>query len=380
MEVLKQLPPNSIDSIVTDPPYEQGLMGKAWDSTGISYNVELWKECLRVLKPGGYLLSFGGSRTYHRMACAIEDAGFEIRDQIMWIYGSGFPKSQNISKMIDKKTGAEREVIGKSNSKGIKSGQDNMVGDNYECNGYDITTPSTEEAKQWDGWGTALKPAHEDIVMARKPLSEKTVVQNVLKWGTGGINIDGGRVELNGDYKSKSNGRPSLTGLGDNYNPEEANKPDTLGRFPANIIFDEEAGKILDEQSGFNKSTASIRKNNSGMGNIQKDTTTTFGKGDVFGGFNDSGGASRFFYCAKSSKRERGEGNTHPTVKPIALMEYLIKLVTPPNCIVLDPFAGSGSTLQAAKNIGCFFIGIEKDENYCAIANKRIAEAREGLN
>lgn len=194
-EGLKLLEDNSIDSIVTDPPYELGFMGKSWDKTGIAYNVELWHECLRVLKPGGHLLAFGGTRTYHRMACAIEDAGFEIRDQIQWIYGSGFPKSMDISKAIDKKLGAEREVIGQRKVTSSDLGQSS--GWNYLDTSkgvYNYTIPTTDEAKQWDGWGTALKPANEPIVVARKPLSEKTIAENVLKWGTGGINIDDCRI------------------------------------------------------------------------------------------------------------------------------------------------------------------------------------------
>jgi len=198
LEGMKLLDDNSVDSIVTDPPYELGFMGKKWDSTGIAYSVELWKECLRVLKPGGHLLAFGGTRTYHRMACAIEDAGFEIRDQMQWIYGSGFPKSHNISKAIDKKFGAKREVIKTVKGMGKQNPEWNGTAkgrkENYYKPEYQLTAPATPEAKQWDGWGTALKPAHEPIVVARKPISEKTIAENVLKWGTGGLNIDGCRI------------------------------------------------------------------------------------------------------------------------------------------------------------------------------------------
>ncbi len=389
LEVLKTLEDNSVDSIVTDPPYELGFMGKKWDSTGIAYNVELWKECLRVLKPGGHLLAFGGTRTYHRMTCAIEDAGFEIRDCIQWNYGSGFPKSHDISKAIDKKLGAEREVIGVCKRSGKEVGTYGAFKGNNK-----ITTPATPEAQEWEGWGTALKPANEPIVLARKPISEKTIAENVMKWGTGGINIDDCRIELNGDYKCKANGRPSLTGLGDNYDPSKANQPDTQGRFPANVILDEEAGRMLDEQSGITKSggtTTKGAKNNWGnprtpLNNIPPSV----------------GGASRFFYCAKASKKERNLGledvepttvddgrnkpidnpflrgktprqNTHPTVKPIKLMEYLITLITPPNGTVLDPFLGSGTTALAALNLGRFFIGIELNEEYCEIARRRVA-------
>ena len=295
----------------------------------------------------------------------------------LWL---GFPKSLDISKAIDKKLGAEREVIGvdevflrrNPNNTGVgrivtKSDGTTLDGRKtpYKKSKHagSITAPATPEAKQWDGWGTCLKPANEPIVLARKPISEKTVAENVLKWGTGGINIDDCRIELNGDYKCKANGRPSLTGLGDNYDPSKANQPDTQGRFPANVILDEEAGRMLDEQQE---------------------------------------GASRFFYCAKASKKERNMGledvepttvddgrnkpidnpflrgktlrqNTHPTVKPVKLMEYLITLVTPPNGIVLDPFLGSGTTALAALNLGRFFIGIELNEEYCEIARRRVA-------
>ena len=329
LEGLKLLDDNSIDSIVTDPPYELGFMGKKWDSTGIAYNVELWHECLRVLKPGGHLLAFGGTRTYHRMACAIEEAGFEIRDQIMWIYGSGFPKSMNIGKTFDKKeyklNATTETLFNNPNGK-----RDLTKRSDY---GYKFQ-PLSDNAKKWNGWGTALKPAHEPIVVARKPLSEKTIVDNVLKWGTGGINIDDCRIELNGDYKCKANGRPSLTGLCDNYDSSKANQPDTQGRFPANVILDEEAGEMLDEQSGK--------------------------------------GASRFFYCAKASKKERGEGNNHPTVKPLSLIKYLITLVTPPNGISLDPFEGSGTHAKVCKELGFNYLGFEIESAYCEISDRRV--------
>ena len=372
IEEMKKMESNSVDSIVTDPPYELGFMGKSWDSTGIAYNIDVWREALRVLKPGGHMLAFGGTRTYHRMACAIEDAGFEIRDMMQWLYGSGFPKSMDISKAIDKAARAKREIIGKSHSKGIRSGQNHIVGDNYECSGYPITIPATTEAKQWDGWGTALKPANEPIVVARKPLSEKTVAANVLKWGTGGINIDDSRIYRDPDDKSGwsvtgSKGSENRAMSGKNYTRDP--KPDNAGRFPANVLFDESAAAILDEQSGTLKSGSNCTRTKTGTflehGGLGKagDMQTTYG---------DSGGASRFFYCAKASKRERGEGNVHPTVKPLKLMEYLVTLVTPPNGVVLDPFMGSGTTGIATNNKGFNFIGIEKDEKYFNIANERI--------
>lgn len=368
LEGMKLLDDNSIDSIVTDPPYELGFMGKKWDSTGIAYNVDVWRECLRVLKPGGHLLAFGGTRTYHRMACAIEDAGFEIRDCIQWLYGSGFPKSMDISKAIDKKFGAKREVIKTVKGMGKQNPEWNGTAkgrkENYYKPEYQLTAPATPEAKQWEGWGTALKPANEPICVARKPISEKTVAENVLKWGTGGINIDGCRVGNEELVYSPKGIRPGQGNyVGDNYKP---NNPNTTvqGRFPANVIVDEEAGRMLDEQQG---------------------------------------GASRFFYCAKASKKERNMGledvepttvddgrnkpidnpflrgktlrqNTHPTVKPVKLMEYLITLITPPNGIVLDPFMGSGTTAVACIKTNRKYIGFELSEEYCKIAEKRISE------
>lgn len=387
LEVMRELPDNSIDAVVTDPPYELGFMGKKWDSTGIAYNVELWQEVLRVLKPGGHLLSFGGTRTYHRMACAIEDAGFEIRDQMQWIYGSGFPKSMDISKAIDKQAGAKREVIGRNPNSRENCNKSNTLYQSGTVGKTDyITAPATLEAKQWEGWGTALKPAHEPIVVARKPLSEKTVAENVLKWGTGGINIDGCRIELQEEGEDKR-----LGGKG-TWKTEKMAKnvykggfsgegvtSSKLGRFPANVILDEEAGKLLDEQSGISKSTNKLRNNKQSV--YAESEGRKYGKYNdcISFGFSDSGGASRFFYCAKASKKERGEGNNHPTVKPLSLMRYLVRLVTPPNGIVLDPFAGSGTTLEAATLEGFSFVGIEKQAEHIPYIKARIGRGYETL-
>ncbi len=396
-EGLKLLEDNSIDSIVTDPPYELGFMGKKWDSTGIAYNIELWQEVLRVLKPGGHLLAFGGTRTYHRMACAIEDAGFEIRDQMQWIYGSGFPKSYNLAKGIEgkltlgsaswnnwKTLNGEKETVSWGYSK-LQSEQKYRPNDYTEKNKQRVgkVNYSAEAAIQWDGWGTALKPANEPIVVARKPLSEKTVAENVLKWGTGGINIDDCRIEYdmtdtnpatNPLYR-KENGYKIMCG-NDNDGSSFRIKPEPMemnvnnrGRFPANVILDEEAGRMLDEQSGITKSggtTTKGAKNNWGnprtpLNNIPPSV----------------GGASRFFYCAKASKKERGEGNNHPTVKPIKLIEYLIKLVTPPNGVCLDPFEGSGTHALACINLGFNFIGFELNKDYYNIAIARINHAKQ---
>jgi len=314
-------------------------MNKKWDHSVPS--VEFWTECLRVLKPGGHVLSFGGTRTYHRMAINIEDAGFEIRDQIQWLYGSGFPKSHNIHKSLNKK-GIENKL---------------------------------------NGWGTALKPANEPIVLARKPLSEKTIVDNVLKWGTGGINVDGCRVEAKSqkDLKDIRSERPSKTSNKNEYSlnhgglegMDRSDRKHITGRFPANIILDEVAGKMLDEQSGPCKTGIITKKHTKDSEKIIKGK-----KPFITASHKDNGGgASRFFYCAKASKRERNKGaesNNHPTVKPIKLMEYLIKLITPPKGAVLDPFMGSGSTGVAAKKLGFKFVGIEIDKDYFKIAKARI--------
>jgi len=262
MEGMKLLDDNSIDSIVTDPPYEIGFMGKKWDSTGIAYNVDLWKECLRVLKPGGHLLAFGGTRTYHRMTCAIEDAGFEIRDCIQWLYGSGFPKSMDISKAIDKKFGAEREVLNRNPNSRENCNKSNTLYQSGTVGKTDyITAPATDQAKKWEGWGTCLKPANEPIVVARKPISEKTIVENVMKWGTGGLNIDGCRIPTDETITNHSRSTESSKSKG-KYGDSKAQEThqtqgQKLGRFPANVILDEEAGKMLDEQSGISKSSGS---------------------------------------------------------------------------------------------------------------------------
>lgn len=404
LEKLKDLDDNSVDSIVTDPPYGFSFMGKKWDYDVPS--IDIWKECFRVLKFGGHLLAFGGSRTYHRLAVNVEDAGFEIRDQIMWIYGSGFPKSHNVGKAVDKIQGNKRDVIRKRKD-GVAKINDNGI---YRINALSKNEvgmlkeyDETKGNSQWEGWGTALKPAHEPIVMARKPLSEKSIADNVLKWGTGAINIDESRIG-SADTRSKA----SMTALGQNsgwnkHNNKEVIAGSECGRFPANIMFDEEASKILDEQSGISKSVTSKR----GVGFSD---SKIYGKGDLSfdstRGYNDKAGASRFFYCSKTSKKDRDEGmaefkekkwvqfstknntsgepsnwskdrqtsykNIHPTVKPTKLMCYLVNLVTPKGGIVLDPFMGSGSTGKACVQKGFDFIGIEREEEYIQIANARI--------
>jgi DNA modification methylase len=411
-EIIATLDDNSIDAIVTDPPYELGFMGKKWDNTGIAYDVNLWAECLRVIKPGGHLLAFGGTRTYHRMACAIEDAGFEIRDSIHWLYGSGFPKSHDVSKAIDKANGRQfedRYALGRH----IKSSRLSHGFTQLEVNawfGYrdgcqhwerqdasgarvptltdysvlkerlglsdefdelvqriaaerqvvgtatlttlevapgegrerpqvvlDITAPATDGAREWQGWGTALKPAHEPIVMARKPLVG-TVAANVLQHGTGALNIDSARVgRVDGDV-SIAGKRTATFGTQETQSGGDGSggwKQNDEGRWPANLITD---------------------------GSIEAEWV-------------------RYFYSAKPSKRERNAGlnaaNTHPTVKPLALMRYLVRLVTPPGGTVLEPFAGSGTTLAAAILEGFDAIGCELTADYLPIIEGRIAWAQQ---
>ena len=415
LKQLKELADNSVDSIITDPPYELGFMGKSWDNTGIANNKEMWAECLRVLKHGGHLLAFGGTRTYHRMACAIEDAGFEVRDMIEWVYGSGFPKSLNIGKAIDKLQGNKREISGyeerfgregrKANC-GFKEEYVGASGTQDQSAMKPIMLPVSNEAKQWEGWGTAIKPAHEPICMARKPLAEKTVAENVLKWRTGGINIDASRVEIPKDDKGGfRKGDYTFNCEATNYKMREdgdAYRKDQhpQGRFPANLITDgsEEVRECFPDSNASKKSHRGKGSDGS------KGIYGVYGGESTIRGHNDSGGnASRFFksiiYQAKASKSDRNEGcegleekeglrtnaprenedvktptrqNNHPTVKPIALMQYLIKMITPKGGIVLDPFMGSGSTGKACIKDGFSFIGIEKEEEYFKIAEARI--------
>lgn len=350
LQVLKIFEENSIDSIVCDPPYELGFMGKSWDSTGIAFNKELWAECLRVLKPGGHLISFSGSRTYHRMAVAIEDAGFEIRDQIMWVYGSGFPKSLDVSKAIDKKAGAEREVIGKG-----KSGKTEIWNEEGTMGDFNITTPSTPQAKQWQGWGTALKPAHEPMVLARKPLSEKTVAENVLKWGTGAINIDECRVGDNGGTKKeKSEIKCSTESVGGYLNQQADLLVDGLGRWPANLIHD---GLETELAKFFYCPKANKKDRNDGLDEFEL---------KIGGGMNATvHGDSRTGHITVQQ-------NNHPTVKPTDLMAYLVRLVTPPGGTVLDPFNGSGSTGKACAREGFNYVGIDLSQEYLDISKARI--------
>ena len=367
LDTLKTLPDCSVDSIVTDPPYELGFMGKSWDNSGIAYNQDLWAECLRVLKPGGHLLAFSGSRTYHRMVMAIEDSGFEIRDQIMWLYGSGFPKSLDVSKAIDKAAGVlQHEGVGFT-----VAGRTDKGLPNPNTKGYVPPTPATSEAQQWQGWGTALKPAHEPIVVARKPLIG-TVANNVLTYGTGALNIDGSRVG--------SNGGTARDGLA--TEPNEAGWANmkghgiaelNAGRWPANVIHDG-SDEVL---AGFPISKSGVAVHRNGDGKVHNEIYGNYRNppmNDI--GYGDEGSAARFFYCAKASKSERNAGleglkGGHPTVKPLTLMRYLVRLVTPPNGIVLDPFLGSGTTAVAAILEGFEWTGCEMTEDYWPIIEAR---------
>ncbi len=439
LEQMQTLPDNSVDSIVTDPPYGINFMGKKWDYDVPS--VEVWREAMRVLKPGGHALIACGTRTQHRMVVNIEDAGFEIRDVVSWIYGSGFPKSLNVSKAIDKCNGdpnrlekftawmrttgiksreidaitgtnmgghyltaksqpaiptaalwaklrphiimeipawvdelidrieAEREVVGTQHR---AAGNDVNVPISAACgnkNGgwFDITAPATDAAKQWDGWGTALKPACEFFTLARKPMSEKTVAANVLKWGTGGINIDGCRVEGEKPLRETTEGKEGLFGMGS----RKAVGTTTQGRFPANLIHDGSQLVLeLFPENGdksparfFYCPKASKKDRDEGLEGFEEKQTTGGG------GTNDPNGDD---VCGKYGSVKALSKNHHPTVKPTALMAYFCRLITPPGGTILDPYMGSGSTGKAAIKEGFGFIGIDKDKDYYNIAKARI--------
>ena len=424
LDMLEVIEKESIDSIVTDPPYgltsitkrfgkensaecqygkdgsfqrlSKGFMGKEWDGSGIEYNVETWKKCYEVLKPGGYLLAFGGSRTFHRIAVAIEDAGFEIRDTIMWLYGSGFPKSLNISKTLEKREGMIEETTGTLfNNPGGK--RDLSKRSDY---GY-IYEPQLYLAKQWQGWGTALKPSFEPIIVARKPF-KGSLVDNVIEYGVGGINIDECRVKfIENENTLRPTGNKQYFGLSPNVNIIGGSE---MGRFPANTILTYDETDFDEVCGGFPNNTASYRKGNRDSRKAMFD----FGSQDKTNqGYTDNGSASRYFYTAKASKKDRDEGldefedgnitdgrkaisdrpylrketlrkNTHPTVKPTDLMQYLVRLVTPNNGTILDPFNGSGSTGKAVmyenkeRNKNYKYIGIELTEEYLPISKARI--------
>ena len=395
LDILKTFEANSFDSVVTDPPYGLSFMGKKWDYDVPS--VEIWAECLRVLKPGGHLLAFAGTRTQHRMCVRIEDAGFEIRDMIAWVYGSGFPKGQNIGKTVDALLGNSREVI---------SGEPKPKEFSGKCDQRDSNDREKSVGNsEYEGWGTSLKPALEPITMARKPLSESTIAKNVLAWGTGGINIDGCRVGA-ADTRALS----SLSSFGRRTNnggdAKEVWAGSASGRFPANLIHDG-SEEVLKRFPNGPPSSAAIRKK-AGHNRNKNTYNSQIQKIEKVEGHNDQGGStSRFFYCAKASKADRDEGcegmqaqrglvgnkwtdqdyrrgdeapsvertNHHPTVKPNDLMRYLCRLVTPTGGIILDPFMGSGSTGKAAILEGFDFVGVDLNQEYVTIAEARINEA-----
>ena len=364
---------NSIDSIITDPPYELNFMGKGWDNAGVSFNKGTWEKCLKVLKPGGYLLAFGGSRTYHRIACAIEDAGFEIRDTIMWLYGSGFPKSMNIGLAIDKKNGVESEVVGERKQSGAKFKLTQELIDNGGFNDPNRTSFAIKKASnEWDGWGTALKPSFEPIIMARKPF-KGSCVDNVLKYGVGGLNVDECRVPFNGDkWVAQKSGRSSRA-----YQSEETTTAGGLciandnGRFPANTILDSQDGE--EWRRYFYCAKASKKDRDEGLEEFEEKTSGQLTE-------RKEGSAGITAYTGSRGVKK----NTHPTVKPTTLMQYLIRLVSPKGATILDPFMGSGSTGKAVmyenkeRNANYKFIGIEKDEEYCKISEARIKRAQGG--
>ncbi|MBY3263852.1 site-specific DNA-methyltransferase [Rhizobium laguerreae] len=402
-DVLKLLPDNSIDSIVTDPPYalvsivkrfgkpgstpasgndayqraSAGFMGKQWDTGEVAFSEVFWAECLRVLKPGGHVVAFSGTRTYHRMTVAIEDAGFEIRDQLAWVYGSGFPKSHDVSKAIDKAAGAVREKVRVDASKlgnppnmvgGAIKGDDRPWRQEAIERGYhekDGDEPATPQAAEWQGWGTALKPAWEPIALARKPLAG-TVAENVLEHGTGAINVDGCRVE--GEAKPFGRGTEGVGGYRLHNRDVSEWEPSTAGRWPANIIHDgsDEVVAAFPAAPGQRRAV--------GPQHGAKDSVNVFGDygpRDDFAPRLDSGSAARFFYSAKADKLDR-LGSKHPTVKPVDLMQWLVRLVTPKGGVVLDPFAGSGSTGEAAWREGMRCILVEREEEYQADIAERL--------
>ena len=415
-EVLKQYPDNYFDSVVCDPPYGINFLGKDWDSnTG---EEEVYRQCYRVLKPGGHLLAFSAARTYHHLAMSVERSGFEIRDQIMWVYGSGFPKSQDVGRQIDKslgfkgkqgplKRGAER-MIAAQDQNGDTHSTDGWTGKNLRPY---ITLPESEEAKRWSGWGNALKPAHEPIVVAQKPMKQ-ALYKNVQEWGVGALNIDACRV---GDEAIYINKLEEWSGFGQISRPNYTQSM-SVGRFPANLIHDgsQEVVELFPDNCGNAAQATRTKSGETGTGNS---LTRYKNAGEDNGYYDGLGSAARFFYCAKVSRGERHigleapepvkdnspanvrdhpewdpsigtnahrlaqkireksdgpKGNNHPTVKPVDLMRYLIKLVTPPNSRVLDPFCGSGSTGMAAVELGHEFVGIELDPRYCDIARRRI--------
>ena len=401
LDIMPTLNDNSVDTIITDPPYGLEFMGKEWDY-GVP-GVKFWVEALRVAKPGAMLLAFGGTRTYHRLACAIEDAGWILRDTVMYVYGSGFPKSHNISKAIDKKAGAERVVIGKRKHPTLKDATkieeqaSATHGNNKWAREWDLTQSATEEARQWAGYGTALKPAFEPIVLAMKPL-DGTFAQNALKWGVAGLWIDGGRIKYQseqdrGEAKpggiTTSRSQGHLAGYESDLPRHEFEYQQPEGRWPANFIHDG-SEEVLSLFPHTKSGTGAVKRQSGDGYHPNAYGTENRPPGTPNVEYGDSGSAARFFYCAKVARSERNAGlegdilNDHPTVKPIVLMRYLCRLTrTPFGGVVLDPFMGSGSTGCAAVLEKRSFIGIELDVAYVDIAKRRIthwAQQAEGTD
>ncbi|QDM57447.1 DNA methylase [Mycobacterium phage Mahavrat] len=382
LDVLAELPDNSVDSVCTDPPYGLDFMGKHWDTGAVAFDVAVWGHALRVLKPGGHLLAFGGSRTWHRLAAAIEDAGFEIRDSIAWLYGSGMPKSLDVSKAIDRAAGAEREVVGPN----PRAGQQTPKRDTTTLGAFagspsTLTAPATDAAKQWQGWGTALKPSHEPVVVARKPLAG-TVAANVLEHGTGALNIDACRIGTQGGGSICPGGDAcSCTNKIFGGTKHPARRDGEYGRWPTNVVLDDAQAAELDAQTGVQKSGTAVQRNGGGQkifGGIAGGERSAGARPDA--GYGDSGGASRFFpvfrYEAKAPGTERPSANgvAHPTVKPLDLMRWLVRLVTPPNGVVLDPFAGSGTTAEACIHEHKRCITIEREADYLPLIVNRLSK------
>lgn len=423
-DAMTKMPDCYFDSIVCDPPYGIAMMGSKWDSFGqrcgdatvderrriaedyaeahagaprygnsrhdtrnsrremLNFQAAMtpiFAEALRVAKPGAYMCCFGSPRTYHRLTCAIEDAGWNVKECVMFVHGMGFAKGLNISKAIDKRLGAERtEVVG-TRHRNVKPFDDsNGWNDNSTTGDHQYTAPASAEAKEWDGWNTQLKPAYEPIVIAQKPV-EKTIIDNVLKYGTGAFNVDACRIPVDAsddvyakNPHTRSKGTDAYShncygkygAMGVDYDPSQ-------GRYPANLVHDG-SPEVLALFPNTGKSR--------GGGGVKRVGTHVYDggyKGKEYDtvGFMDSGSAARFFYCAKPSRKERGEGNNHPTIKAIALMRWLVRLVTRRGGLVLDPFMGSGTTGIAALQEGMRFVGIEREEKYMEIAKRRIAEA-----
>jgi len=384
LDVLPTLPEASVDFVATDPPYGLSFMEKDWDHE--VPGPEYWRAIARVSKPGALLLAFGGTRTYHRLCCAIEDAGWEIRDALMWLYGQGMPKCGDIGKLIDKSKGAERQVIGdkldrpgyhlhEGKGNGCYGGGTGLhaPGTAARLRAAQITAPATPAPARWTGWAMALKPAWEPIVLAMKPL-DGTIAHNALTWGVAGMNIDACRIGTESTVRKRGDSLTDAGWASTNRSPVGGSE---CGRWPANLLLDDKVAVQLDAQTGTLTSGTNCVRTKSGdgyHGGIGR-------AGDVQVSYGDSGGASRFFYCAKATRTARGPGDDHPTVKPLALMEYLLTLLsTPDGGVILDPFAGSGTTLLAAKRLGRRCIGVELTEHNCEIGRGRlhVAGVREG--